>query len=203
MKNINKTLVLFFFLVLNYCYSQHGADWITVSLEDNAAPEYKHRPWTHFKDLNNTLDKFLGTWEYNQGGHYFKITFYKYEDDEHSVMAAPHQTEDRIESHYEYRYNNVLKFESYTTNLSFVSSHILYDENTMSFGYQEPSLTSCDKARIGRLIITASWDANYQPILTWVRTTKSLTQTPVPCPDGSPQDETDFLVPDNMVLKKI
>lgn len=201
MKNILKTTILFFLLLSNNGYCQHGANWIDVPLEYQNWAEYKDRPWTRFKDLNHTFDRFLGTWEYNQGGHYFKITFFKYENATYNSIL--HQTEDCVHSYYEYRYNGVLKFETYTTQVSNVSSYFLINEDVLGLFYQEPSLTSCSKARIGDLLLTASYNTNNQPILEWNITSTELIGQTIPCADGSPQDRTDFLVPANMILTKL
>lgn len=189
-----------FFLVIANCYCQNVCTSITLSLQDRQDLLYKERPCTYFKDINGTFNKFLGTWIYNQDGHYFRITFFKTENVDY--WFSDRQTEDIVESHYEYKYNGNLIFENYSTNRTMVSSNILYNDNFLGFSYLEPSLTSCNKARIGRLKITYSLNSSGLPILIWERVIVPLTQNPFPCPDNSAPDESDFLVPANMVLTK-
>ena len=175
MKKINKITVFLFLLFNSLSYSQQGM--VTVSLEDREDETYKYRPKKYFKYFNGTFNKFLGTWVYSQGNQYFKITFFKTE--RIADWTSDRQQEDIVQSNYEYRLNGNIVFESYTSNLSFVNSHILYEPNVLGFGYGEPSLTSCSKARYGKLTITYSLNSNNQPILNWNRVDEVLREIPV------------------------
>ncbi|WP_394759276.1 DUF6705 family protein [Flavobacterium sp.] len=198
-----KKIIIATLLIFNsFSYAQHTAEWITVPLEDALDPAYMVRDFTYFKDINHSLDKFVGTWQYTQGGVSFKITFIKLENDDSSWHSK--QKEDVLISRYEYKNNGNTIFETYTTNISQVNFRFLTnDAESIKFGYQEPSFTECVKSRIGDLRVSYSLNSSNQPTLTWSRTEKPRTETPIPCTGSNTVDISDFLAPANMVLTKV
>lgn len=194
MKN---TIITILFLISGIAYAQHPT-YITVPLEESTNREYSTRDYTIFKDLNHSLDKFIGTWLYTDGNKSFKITFLKVEN---VVTTNKFQKEDILISRYEYKVNNTVVFETYSTGVSEVTSSILLNPNNIVFIYSEPSFTSCEKARYGNLTLTYSTSGSQQ-LLNWVRTDIPIREKPIPCSDGTPADVSDFLAPANMVLVK-
>lgn len=197
MKKIIFIIVLF---ISSITYAQQHSEWVTVSLEDTFDIEYRHRDFTYFKDLNNSLDKFLGSWVYSQGSEYFKITFIKLTNQVSEMNLR--QKEDILITRYEYKQNGNTIFETYSTNRSFVNWSFMIDSNKIALSYTEPSFTHCRKQRIGDLEITYSLNSNNQPIITWSRTDAPINQQPIPCQGSTTVDISNFLTPGNMILVK-
>lgn len=195
-----KKIALIIIILINFIgYAQHP-EWITVPLEESLDMEYRHRDFTYFKDVNNSLDKFVGTWVYSQGNDYFKITFIKLTNQVSEINLR--QKEDILISRYEYKQNGIIIFETYTTNISRVNFCLLSDTNNLTMLYSEPSLTHCRKQRIGDLEITYSLNSNNQPIITWIRSDVPINQEPIPCQGSTSVDVSNFLTPANMILVK-
>jgi hypothetical protein len=195
-----KKLVLATLLFISsITYAQHP-EWITVSLEDTFDFEYRHRDFTYFKDLNNSLDKFAGTWVYSQGSEYFKITFIKLTNQVSEMNLR--QKEDILITRYEYKQNGNTIFETYSTNRSFVNWSFMVDSNNIDLTYTESSFTHCRKQRIGDVVITYSLNSNNEPIITWNRTDVPINQQPIPCQGSATVDVSNFLTPANMILVK-
>lgn len=196
MKKIILITLLFVSTVTN---AQHP-EWITVSLEDTFDFEYRTRDFTYFKDLNNSLDKFVGTWVYSQGNDYFKLTFIKLTNQVKEINGR--QKEDILITRYEYKLNGNTIFETYSTNRSFVNWSFMVDSDNIELNYTEPSFTHCTKDRIGDVKILYSLNSSNQPIITWIRTDVPVNQQPIPCEGSSTVDVSDFLTPANMTLVK-
>ncbi len=74
MKNIKKlTLIVTFALSFSFVKAQETIKPIESHLHD----KYIDNPNTCYKDTNNKLENIVGTWEFNNGTDYFKITFLK------------------------------------------------------------------------------------------------------------------------------
>jgi hypothetical protein len=195
-----KKLTLILIILFNsLCFAQHP-EWVTVTLEESLDFEYRHRDFTYFKDINNSLDKFVGSWVYSQGNEYFKITFLKLTNQISEINLK--QKEDILITRYEYKQNGNTIFETYTTNISRVNFCLLSDTNNLTMLYTEPSLTHCTKDRIGELEIIYSLNASNQAIITWNRIDKPVTQQPIPCQGSTTVDVSNFLAPANMILVK-
>lgn len=195
MKNIIITALL---LVSSIAFAQHP-QYVTVPLEESTNIEYSTRNYTFFKDLNHSLDKFIGTWIYIDGNKSFKITFIK---NENVITTNRTQKEDILVSRCEYKVNNTVIFETYSNGRSRISSSVFINPTNIIFSYSEPSFTSCKKARYAHINVNYSTSGGQQ-LLTWVRTDVPLREKPLPCSDGSPTDVSDFILPANMVLTKI
>ncbi|WP_306350945.1 DUF6705 family protein [Flavobacterium sp. '19STA2R22 D10 B1'] len=171
--------------------------WTTVSLENKS---YTTEHYIYFKDINHSLDKFIGTWIYNQGNDSFKITFIKKLNQPSPINHF--QKLDLLISHYEYKQNGTIIFETYTTNFSLVDYVLLKDSDNMVMLYGEPSFTHPSKKRIGDLLVTYSLNSSNQPILTWVRTDYPVRELPIPYRGYTTSDISDFIAPANMILIK-
>jgi len=93
MKNIFSFIVLFISLLS--CKAQQ-----TVGIYDGdpSLPE-----GTYYKDLNNDLDKFTGTWKFEQGNTVLIIIL---EKKDHVLNTTFNQYEDLIVGEYKYEFNN-------------------------------------------------------------------------------------------------
>lgn len=192
-------IVVTIFSNFTFAQQQHP-EWIDVPLEEALDMEYRFRDFTYFKDMNNLLDKFVGTWIYSQGNDYFKITFFKLVNQQSDINLR--QKEDILLSRCEFKQNNLMIFESYLTNISWVDFLFMINTNKLSLSYQEPSFTHCTKDRFGSLEIIYLLDSNNQPILNWTRTDNPVIQIPIPCEGSTTADTTNFLAPANMILRK-
>ena len=72
-----------------------------IQAQQNIKPleEYLNDPYgadVYYKDVNGTLDKYIGTWKYDDGTHYFEITFSKVE----AALEAPNNPD--IPTRYDY-----------------------------------------------------------------------------------------------------
>ena len=196
-----KILAIITFLFLShFTFAQEHPEWIEVPLEETLDMEYRLRDFTYFKDMNNSLDKFVGTWVYSVGNEYFKITFFKLGNQMSHMNLR--QKEDILFSRYEYKKNGVTVFATYSTNISRVSWSFMINSNLIALSYNEPSFTHCEKEKIGDLEITYSINSNNQPILNWTRTDVPINQISIPCQGSTTADTTDFLAPANMLLIK-
>ena len=67
-----------FILLFVFCFTIVKAQqntWNIIPLEDQYKIENIGLQNVYYKDVNNHLDKFLGTWVYYQGNENFKITW--------------------------------------------------------------------------------------------------------------------------------
>jgi hypothetical protein len=193
--------ISFFFLFFCFSVKAQHPEWIITPLETMLDMELSKRNFTYFKDVNNHLNKFEGTWLYTNGSTSFKIIFIKLANQTGTLNSK--QKEDVLITRYEYKVNNSIVFETITTNRSLVKWGFMYfDPNKICMLYNEPSFTHCSKQRIGELELTYNTNPSGQPTLSWVRTDAPVNQQPFPCTGETTSDISDFLAPANMVLIK-
>ncbi len=199
MKGLHFTvaIVTIFLCFTSKSYSQCNTIDIVPVAKLNST-EYFQRPCVYFKDINGSYSQFIGTWIYSSGGHYFKITFFK---KEHLSMLAEGQSEDALLSNFLYKNNDVVKFDTYPANLSYVKSIYFTNPDELNMVYREPSLIACSKDRNGIVKMIFSQDGNSQPILTWHNDVERAGY-PIGCGEGLQTDVSDFLVPIDMILYK-
>ncbi len=189
---------------INAQYVPHSpnATTLTTPLEsfDNFA--MSQRPYTYFKDLNDTYDKFTGTWTYVQNDTSLKVTFFKRE--KLRVPGGANTWKDELGAFIELKVENQVIFETYSEGRISIHSIGLDNQNQMEFSYGEPSLNSCYKYLRGILSITFSVNStNNLPQLSWERTNDAPRQlSKLPCDDGTLPDMTGFQIPANLVLTK-
>lgn len=181
---------------------------------------------TNFKDINNVYDKFLGTWIYNNGIDYFKITFSKQEDFDYDYWGTNPTTFDIITSNFEYKKNGVTIYNTYT-NPSFHPSSFPYkylisgynftnssgislvgnrvkNTNELFISYSEPTTLSVNGRCRGAAVKIAYSDISINsniPTLNWERVFERVQDCRgrLGAADG---DDSDFVIPPNMVLTK-
>lgn len=159
----------------------------------------------YFKDVNNLFNKFLGTWEYNNGNQYFKITFYK----QIKTFDGNYQYSDRIYSHFLYQYNGNTIYDTYppggisaTPYFSYIdgSKHVVVNNNKLLLFYNEPSTTGCDRTKRGEVNLEHQYQGQV-PQLIWERTDFRVGK--YDCPQGTTPDTSAFQIPANMTLTKV
>ncbi|WP_373877009.1 DUF6705 family protein, partial [Neptunitalea chrysea] len=156
----------------------------------------------YFKDINNVLDKFIGTWEVTSGTEYIKINITKivkaylweefYENDDYLDILKV--------TLISYKKNNVQTYSNYVLSTNFISESYLLDINTVKFFYNEPT-TGCKRNKGGYLTLTyvPSQGANGQ--LQWHRNT--YINEGAQCFNGGTVDRSEFLIPRDLTLQKL
>ncbi|TYC08414.1 hypothetical protein ES677_14495 [Bizionia gelidisalsuginis] len=164
----------------------------------------------YYKDIENTLDKYLETWLYEDGTTYFKITFIK---KEHTPLTGGVKVDyrDMIAGEYLLKINGITKYDTYGANNSsndsmanYISGGLIVSENKLEIlFYTEPPLNGlCERYASGKLLL------EYTPIfgsadeLIWTRTNNQLYGDTTECNDGTQMDTSEFLIPETMVLVK-
>lgn len=208
MKNI------FFFLLVGFSFK--GMTQTIIPIQNYF--DYNHSDNVYFKDVNNILDKFLGTWEYTDGSHYFKITFYKQEQtqigktSDGRVIYKKVQYSDRIYSQFIYKLNGATIYDTYppgglnpTPYKSDIDGErdVVENSNKLNLSYQEPSTTGCARDKMGMLEVQYQFANHTTDQLIWTRTDRNIGLPPYPCPSGTTPDTSEYQIPATMVLTKI
>ncbi len=151
----------------------------------------------YFKDVNQLLNQYLGTWIFNDGTHYFKITFFKQENKRMTPIANTKITyfTDRIYGYYQYKLNGVEIYNVTNDNFAYGGMGAFTQEGFFIF-FNEPTKNECGKSKSGKVYLTHSNNNGVQQ-LNWIMTsTKDITTC-------YPFDETPLKTPLNMVLTKL
>lgn len=189
MKNIFKILLILFSIS---CFSQTIEQRPLESFYQPNQPNH-----VYYKDVNNLLDKYIGTWEYNDGTHYFKIEFFKQSFYRETPVANPKVTiyTDRIFGHYQYKLNGAEIYN--VTNMKYANSRSGSFFNGFYLIFSEPTTASCGRSKIGYVNLQYSNSGGIEQ-LTWSRTDKNMEMTWCQSFDSTP-----FKTPANMVLTKV
>lgn len=91
---------------------------------------------TYYKDLNNDLDKFVGTWKWQEDGQIFTITF---EKKTHVNNPTFNQFEDMIIGEYKYEVNGQetlnylprLQNPNIVGNQHYISGNLIFNKNNL------------------------------------------------------------------------
>lgn len=154
----------------------------------------------YYKDVNNQLNKYVGTWEYNQNGHYFKITFFKQTNFRVTPVGNIKITifTDRIYGYYQYKVNNNEIYNVSSQDFTYSTMGAFFMGN-FRINFKEPSTSPCGRPLMGEVTLGYSNVGGVEK-LTWSRTDRYW---PTFCQQGQVEDETPFQTPANMVLTKI
>lgn len=169
----------------------------------------------YIKDVNNVLDKFVGTWESTNGLHYFKITFTK-KLHYNSNHIAPGFLEsddysDMLTTKFLYTYNGVEVYNTYesdmvynkTSDEFYFRSFFMGDTNReLMLYYDEPSLTLKRRNRKASLKVTFNSNGlgTSDDTITWVRSDEIVKKL---VHKAKGVDFTEFKIPSNMTLTKL
>lgn len=214
---MKKFLIIIFLIAFKFAFGQ-------TPIEQESEVQYDRG--TQFKDVNNVFDKFIGTWLFDNGTDYFKITFYLQEDFDWGDWGPNPSTYDTIVSRFLYKKNGVTIYDTYNEfpnsiyNPSF--DHLIYgyhfsgyvlsigntvnqsvNTNKLLLGYSEPTsnYVRCRKAAVKISYSSLSVGSNV-PTISWERTFERLESCTRQNTDGSLPDNSDFLIPPVMVLVK-
>lgn len=164
-------------------------------------------PNTYYKDTDNRLAQCVGTWEYNNGSDYFRITFSLVKE-----LANVDYTiyEDRLFSKFIYKKDGVVKYDNYGTTTYPVQGTVNTKPGNISsafvvpfkiaFLYIEPSAT--DGYRPGHESLYIQYVAGNPSKLIWKRTTSPY-GTCMGDLEKECIDETPCIIPTEMTLTKI
>ena len=188
-------------LLINlYSYSQETV----VNIEDRYTipPLATNTGVYYFKDTNNLLDKFVGSWVFNDGTHYLRLIITKHIHVTRDVgdFHTDDDFDDLIKIRIEYRLAGIEKYN--TTEERALKGEDILNVNTIeNIIYFEPSLTSCQREKLGYLKIEYLINISGDEQLIWTRT-NTISEVWGNCPDGTPIDDSDFIIPANLVLTK-
>ncbi|MGB1270116.1 MAG: DUF6705 family protein [Flavobacteriaceae bacterium] len=109
---------------------------------------------TYFKDINFVLDKFVGTWKYENDNTVFEVTFSKLIHESY----PNNQFNDELKAEFRLTINNIVQFDTYTTfceeciySSGFLSATSTFrgdaintppNVNTFFMSYSEPSFSN-------------------------------------------------------------
>ncbi|MGJ1269540.1 DUF6705 family protein [Sphingobacterium spiritivorum] len=206
MKNLKKICGVIGLIFVTFSMK---AQEIVRPVEDRLRNNYMDYPNSYYKDTNNKLQNLVGSWVYENGSDYFKITFYKekvIENEHYNVFG------DKLFAKFLYKKNGRVIYDNYGTNsypreqglINTKPSEIqsaFVKNTTVSFIYTEPSTNDCHRRKVGRLLITYT-NSNPQK-LSWKRTTATGYFHSWPCNNGIEPDDSDFVIPEDMVLTKL
>ncbi len=206
MKNIKK---LIFIITITLSYGLINAQETIKPIENHLHDRYIDNPNTYYKDTNNKLESLVGTWEFNNGTDYFKITFFKIkkmENEKYNVFG------DVLQTKFMYKKNNIVIYDNYGETIYNLNDNVnqkpseiksaFVKNSNISFLYTEPSTNDCHRRRVGRLNVIYNYN-NGSPQIQWTRTTDEHYFEDMPCDNGVEPDNSDFVIPANMVLTKL
>ncbi|WP_298423734.1 DUF6705 family protein [uncultured Kordia sp.] len=167
------------------CTAQTVVPLSTPSLDTPKTNYYR-------KDLNNVLDKYVGTWTYTNGNTSFTIVLIK----RLKVKITDYYT-DEITGWYKYVENGVVKVNTLpmTHNKYLIhGANVSEDGNLILLHFNDPARPKMS-VRL-RMNYTANSALDTQPQLSW-----KLTHTGTSfILEGQPEPLTDFRVPTNVTL---
>ncbi|GAL75033.1 hypothetical protein JCM19275_1072 [Nonlabens ulvanivorans] len=168
----------------------------------------------YYKDVNGVLDKFVGTWIYDDGTTYFKVVFQKKE--RNSAINDWDNTPiyfDQLVANFELKLNGVTVYNNLnsTDNYLIHDGHRLYNLNRkIKLFYSESDNIYTDSYYNNYGLHRSTLELTYQPDLTnnidqlfWNRITfngKELIDTSNYL--IGQQDSTPYQIPPNMLLTK-
>jgi len=186
MKNIIYTLAIIFSFIAN-------AQEIIIPIENYPNTDTSTNNSTYyFKDVNNKLNKFVGTWKYETATELYEVTFYKVIHDHVSGDYF-----DTLNSNSRYTKNGVVIFDTYPTNSTsnnLIFGEVFESELQLSLFYSEPNTKRTMSARV-LIEYHASATLGAPKTLSWQ--IKTLETKTVAGAEVYPYE-----VPQNMVLNK-
>lgn len=169
---------------------------------------------TYFQDVNNYLNKFVGTWVFNDGTKALKIKFYRINRVPKFLLTNSFM--DEIHSYLEYKVLEggvwVTKYNTFPPigtppdqpMMTIYSIHgsIYFDINLLSMRYHEP--TSSCKRWFNAALELKFINNGLSQQLEWKRKLFAPNSflSEEPCPDGQMIDMSEFIIPAELLLTK-
>jgi len=197
-------------LIWNLCSSQETI----VPLEERYSTQLPFKN-LYFKDVSGYLDPFVGTWEYSDANVYFKVEFYKFSHARGGYGLYTTIFEDELRSFILYKVLEngtwVTKYNTFAVifigdeqaNSDSIRGNLLgVTQNEIILSYTEPT-THCRRLKTAALELRF-FEENGVEKLNWARRRPKNNRLGTGfCPDGSPLDESNFIIPKDMVLTKV
>lgn len=165
----------------------------------------------YYKDTNNRLLNCVGTWEYTSGQDYFKVAFYFIVKEKENPYSNYQRFSDRLYAEYIYIKDGVIKYDNYNNTIYTLPAVVntkpselksnFVKNGEIFFSYSEPSNNDCHRRRVGRLVISLVNNSPSQ--MQWTRTTDEHYFLSDPCENGVEPDNSDFIIPANMILTRV
>lgn len=159
----------------------------------------------YYKDTTNSLDKYFGTWLYDDGTYYFKVTFLK---KERVQMGYTNTFHDELVCKYLLKINNTTVYDTYEANnidedmANYILGSSIKTENKISLFYTEPPLNDgCQRNASGKLELEYM-EFVVTPQLQWTRVNNGIYGGSIGCADGTQMDTSAFKIPASMTLIK-
>ena len=169
---------------------------------------------TYFKDINNHLNKFVGTWVFNDGSKALKIKFYRINKMPLSLPKTSFM--DEIHSYIEYKVLEggiwVTKYNTFPPigtppdqpmmTIYSIRGSILHEINSLQMNYHEP--TSSCKRWFNAALELKFINNGLSQQLEWKRKLYAPNSflSEEPCPDGQMIDMSEFIIPAELLLTK-
>ena len=177
--------------------------------EDFYTANYNDLDNIYFKDVNNTFNKFMGTWEYTDGTNYLKVVITKITKLNTTYPNGQIQFRDILVASYLYKYNGVIVYNTIppvipnpNTRYNYIDGHIIENSNKVSLDNNESSTTTCPRTKNAEVNLTKLLTLSGQPQkIKWERVDLRESQG-FGCDTGN-YDTSDFKIPANMILTKI
>ncbi|MEZ4838343.1 DUF6705 family protein [Flavobacterium sp.] len=199
-------------ILLIFTFITFRAQEIIVPLENQFTyNELNTSSPIYYKDVNNTLTKFLGNWIYNDGINYLKISITK---KLHQQKGFPGFNDRNFEDYLSitmiYKINNT---EIYNTTPvpptdGLIYGNIIKSSNKVELNYNEPT-SSCRRQKDADLILEFIPDGglsfldNPTGTLKWKRKNRLNQIAPqTTCPDGTLVDSSSFIIPNELILDR-
>lgn len=195
---MKKTIIIITLIITNLISGQE----IIIPIQNKLNDNHDIEDIIYFKDSNNLLNKFVGEWEFSDQINYLKITITKqlHVSRSASNLYNDNDFEDLIFVKILFKQNDIIKYN----NIEVMRGNLIVNSNTIHLTYHEPSLITCYRAKTASLELKV---INYDDPFTtnqiiWTRTNKPIINRNK-CLNGSELDETNFLIPENLILSKI
>lgn len=194
MKNILKIILV---LVCATNSSIISAQETIIPLENQHTTAPPPNQIVYYKDVNNVLNKYVGTWKYENGTHSLTIQITK---EEHASKGFGSYNdpnfEDNIVIKVFYKLNGVTK---YTYQMGAMWGNNILTSNKIDIIYEEPTTTICPRKKQADLLLEFIPNG-LSSQLKWER--KNRLPREGKCDENTEYDSADFLIPENLTLTK-
>jgi len=185
-------IIVFLFCINNFVNAQQKI--MKLGSFPDGIDELSKNDTIYYKDLNNILDKYIGTWNFENDSVYFQISINK----KLRIDSFPRVNIkfDELVSEFIYKNKDV---EIYNTKNedSYISGNLVFSENKISLLYTEPTKNNYVRYKQANLMIEFILDET--PKLIWVRKNYDICwgtgEKPI-------FDMSDFKIPEKMLLTK-
>jgi hypothetical protein len=200
---------IYIILFLAICYSILANSQETIISIENKNLLTDPKDNVYYKDVNNLIDKYVDTWVFDDGIHYLKVEITKKTKE---LKGYGWETttiyEDLLYMKYQYKLNGNEVYNTILNDDLIIDGNLVKSDNEIVLFYKEPSLTSCNRTKSGRLslkfvpstIPNPNLLANDDATLIWRRRYSATSR--LKCADGTDEDDSDFLIPTDLTLHR-